>query len=176
MRFSRFGLLFDSKRAFSKITNINPRKGIPTETELALLLGVESSAAAFVRLRSLYQAYVNTHPEDLGSALCFKTSAQNLALCTPLTPANAEVSRFISTQEICSFLGLSYRSIFNLMKNDPSFPKPLPQKIGNRFLFDRADVEVWALSQKNSNSPFACEPDADDDDDAATNDIMPVAN
>ncbi len=170
MRFSRFGLLFDSKQAFCKITNIHSRKGIPTETELTLLLGVESSAAAFVRLRSLYQAYVDTHPEDIGSALCFRSSAQNLAYSSPFSPMDNEVSRFISTQEICNFLGLSYRTIFNLMKNDPSFPKPLPQKIGNRFLFDRADIEVWALNQKCTKTPVAS------DADTSASDATPAVN
>lgn len=173
MRFSRFGLLFDSKRAFCKITNINSRKGIPTEAQLTLLLGVESSAAAFVRLRSLYQSYVSTHPEDIGSALCFKSSAQNLAYSSAFSPMDNEVSRLISTQEICDFLGLSYRTIFNIMKNDPSFPKPLPQKIGNRFLFDRADIEVWALNQKSTKTPVASDANASAE---ASADAAPAAN
>ena len=162
MRFSRFGLLFDSKRAFCKITNINSRKGIPTEAQLTLLLGVESSAAAFVRLRSLYQSYVSTHPEDIGSALCFKSSAQNLAYSSAFSPMDNEVSRLISTQEICDFLGLSYRTI-----------KPLPQKIGNRFLFDRADIEVWALSQKSTKTPVASDANASVE---ASADAAPAAN
>ena len=84
-----------------------------------------------------------------------------------------EVSRLISTQEICDFLGLSYRTIFNIMKNDPNFPKPLPQKIGNRFLFDRADIEVWALSQKSTKTPVASDANASVE---ASADAAPAAN
>lgn len=58
----------------------------------------------------------------------------------------------ITLKDTCKLLSVSRESLYNLMKNDSTFPKP--QKTGSSrqsaVYFDYAEVESWYKQQKET--------------------------
>jgi predicted DNA-binding transcriptional regulator AlpA len=55
-----------------------------------------------------------------------------------------EMVRCLSMREVSVCSGLSRSWLYELMKHDPGFPKPL--KVGRRTLFYQHEIEDWLRS------------------------------